>query len=236
MTSDSENLLVRFIVDGVEVEGAVQLSTQPAPRRFILPVLRQLTDSVVEIGTHRAGENGERISCQRGCDACCRQMVPIAASEAFGLAKTLQRMETAAGHRVLQRFEEASETLDQAGISDRLRRRRELSPAELDQLDRDYFTAQVACPFLEEGACVIHGERPLACREFLVTSDAVHCQRPDGGKVKRVEMPAKFSVALYETDRPGGWIPLILAREFVAQNNEESVRTGDALREVLSRV
>jgi hypothetical protein len=33
-----------------------------------------------------------------------------------------------------------------------------------------YFLQGVACPFLEAESCGIHPDRPLACREYLVTS------------------------------------------------------------------
>jgi Fe-S-cluster containining protein len=34
------------------------------------------------------------------------------------------------------------------------------------------------CPFLEDESCSIHPDRPLVCREYLVTSPAELCAGP----------------------------------------------------------
>ncbi len=235
MSLKTENIGIKLTVAGLELEGAFALPANPGPKRVILPVLQKLTDQVVQIAEAAASASGQTTACRKGCDACCRQMVPLAPTEAHGLAEALAALDAAAGQRVLARFERALEALGKKGILDRLRRRRNLTNQELAALDRDYFAAQVACPFLERRACMIHAARPLACREFLVSSDPRHCAAPGDGHVMRVELPAKPSVALCQSDG-GGWVPLILAREFTAQRRESSVHAAGAIRDVLGRL
>src|SRR5271170_2885278 len=151
--ADGIQVRVKLMVEGCEVDGAVEVPRGRTARRVLLPVLQRLTDTVVSIAERRVVEEGGRISCAKGCDACCRQMVPISATEAYGLAAVLEAMEVGRAQRILARFERGLEALDRAGVLERLMRRAELSGEEPAELDRDYFAAQVACPFLEKRAC-----------------------------------------------------------------------------------
>ncbi len=99
-----------------------------------------------------------------------------------------------------------------------------------------YFDQGIPCPFLEEESCSIYGERPLVCREYLVTSPAEHCARPRAETVKRVKMPLKVwtAVAAFDEVPPGArfirWVPLILAPEWAEAHPEEpAARPGPEL-------
>ena len=52
--------------------------------------------------------------------------------------------------------------------------------------ERAYFALGVACPFLVDGSCGIRPVRPLACREYLVTSDPAYCATREDGKIVRI--------------------------------------------------
>ena len=41
-----------------------------------------------------------------------------------------------------------------------------------------YFRLDQPCPLLFDGVCSVRDDRPLACREYLVISDPVHCSQP----------------------------------------------------------
>lgn len=223
-----QHVHLSLMVDGRQIEAAVPLPAGPSVRRVLLPVLQGLTDTVVAIAAE-----GKAVSCRKGCDACCRQMVPISPTEAFGIAAVIDGFSPERRAAMVRTFDAAVETLGEKGVLGRLRDRHKLSDEEQLQLDRDYFLAGVACPFLEAGACSIHPERPLACREFLVESDPVHCRNPHGDKVLQVPMPAKVSMALAGRDE-GGWVPLVLAREFVAGGGREAVGVpAEMLGEIL---
>jgi Fe-S-cluster containining protein len=164
-------------------------------------------------------------------------MVPLGAAEAFYLEQTIEAMDGRAAVGVKRRFERVMGELERVGLLERLRKREGLNPEQLSQLDRDYFAAQIACPFLVDRSCSIHARRPLACREFLVTSPARHCRDPDSGKVREIRMPAKVSKALWETGGSGGWLPLALAREFAATHQEDSIDdAAAAVQDVLENL
>jgi hypothetical protein len=52
----------------------------------LLPGAQALANKVAELGEARARSAGLKISCTKGCGACCRQMVPISPTEARHLA------------------------------------------------------------------------------------------------------------------------------------------------------
>ena len=169
----------------------------------------------------QAESAGEKVSCRKGCDACCRQMVPIAPVEAFALAAHLDALPPGTAAPVLERFDQAVEALDEKGLLEPLRRRHALSVSAMRAVDRAYFAAQIACPFLEEGACTIHAVRPLACREYLVTSPASQCAAPEAERVRPLVLGAKLSRVLAKGQKE--WVPLALAREYVAHHREAQV-------------
>jgi Fe-S-cluster containining protein len=54
-----------------------------------------------------------------------------------------------------------------------------------------YAGLKIPCPFLSEGVCRIYEQRPLACREYFVTSPPEWC-RP-GGSNEPNTLPMPFS-------------------------------------------
>ena len=226
-------LRLKLLIDGHEVEAAVEVPGEPGPRQVILPILQRLTDVVVEVA-ERGYE--AKVSCQKGCDACCRQMVPISPTEAYALGALVEAMSAERAAGVLERFDRGRERLAELGVLGRLHDRHALTLEQQRELDRDYFGAGVACPFLEGRACGIYADRPLACREFLVVSPAEHCREPVAGKVEQLALGAKVSVALREQD--GEWLPLVLARDFVSGCSEEVLAESPAevLRGILGRL
>src|SRR5208282_696625 len=66
----------------------------------------------------------------------------------------------------------------------------------------------------EEESCSIHPVRPLICRQYLVTSDPVHCAGPSHENISRVPLAADVLNALMGIERADtgrkAWIPMIL--------------------------
>ncbi len=206
----------------IEVEAP---AGQTKPRR-LLPVFQKITNTIVDIAEKQLLEKGKTISCKAGCGACCRQLVPIAEMETFHLRDLVEEMPEPRQSEIKRRFNEALEKLYKAGLLEKLRNPFEISREERKSLGNDYFRLQIACPFLEEESCSIHQMRPLACREYLVTSPAENCARPQDN-IEGVDLPAKVSVAVYSLDsvQPANfykWTPLIIALEWAETHMEDS--------------
>ena len=106
----------------------------------------------------------------------------------------------------------------------------------------EYFHQGIPCPFLENESCSIHEERPISCREYLVTSPAEHCAKPKAGTVQCVPLGATVSKAVKSLGgKPSGrilpWVPLILADEWAESHEEEAMRPApELLRTFLERL
>jgi Fe-S-cluster containining protein len=216
----------------------LEISVPPGPTRVreLLPVFEGLTNAVVDCAVQDVEQQGLTISCEKGCGACCRQLVPISGAEAHHLALLVAAMPEPRRTQIRERFAEAIARVDAAGLFEPLRRPDGASGRELRPLGLTYFTLGIPCPFLEEESCSIHPDRPLACREYLVTSPAENCARPTPEGVQCVPMPAKISSAVRHLDKPSEppWIPLTLALEWSAANAESPpARTGPNLLQEL---
>jgi hypothetical protein len=105
-------------------------------------------------------------------------------------------------------------------------------------LGLDYFRLGIACPFLEDEACSIHPDRPLSCREYLVTSPAPNCQVPSAETIDMVTLDSYPSRALLKADVTNGWTPLVLALWFSAQAPppERNRSAPEILRDVIGQL
>jgi hypothetical protein len=144
---------------------------------------------------------------------------------------------------IRRRFAEARRRLQESGLLARLESADRPSGKELRPFGLEYFSQRIACPFLEDESCSIYADRPMACREYLVTSPAAHCADPTPERVRCVPMPGKVSNAVAQADRPASdraipWVPLILAPEWAETHAAEpGPRPGpEWLRAVFERL
>jgi Fe-S-cluster containining protein len=199
----------------------------PTQVRELLPLVQSLADAVVGAGVRTAEEGGETVSCKKGCGACCRQLVPVAEVEARRLRDLVEGLPEPRRSHVRARFAEARRRLEQAGLLEKLLRREQWAEDERQPVGLDYFRQGVPCPFLEEESCSIYRDRPVACREYLVTSPAENCARPSAESVRCVRLPLKVSGALNRMDpvppaaRFVRWVPLVLALEWADVHPDE---------------
>jgi Fe-S-cluster containining protein len=206
------------------LEGEVDLPNAPVTVEQMLPILHGIGSGLIQLTVQQVEAEGRAISCRAGCGACCRQIVPITEHEARALAELVLTMPEPRRTRVLLRFRDAVARLEEAGVRQRIEQLHLIPTREQRTgVGLDYFRLGVACPFLEDESCSIHEVRPMACREYLVTSDPVHCQDPAAQKVEGVELPGKPLQALAAFGDGSGeprflLVPLVLALQFAAAN------------------
>jgi len=189
---------LRLAVGDLRIAHPITVPDAVVPATAVLPALQGLVNAVVA-----AAEAGREISCRKGCGACCRQLVPISRTEGEALLALVEAMPTERREAVRARFAQAEAAIAKAGLAERgARSDREMSVA--------YFALAIACPFLEDESCSIHAERPLVCREYLVTSPAELCAGPAQEGVSPVAVP-KFSAAARKLqDEADDWFALAL--------------------------
>jgi Fe-S-cluster containining protein len=200
--------------ESLSVSGALPLGKCAV--REMLPLLLGLGEGIVAAAVRQIPA-GRAVSCGPGCGACCRQLVPISLSEAdFLIHQVLPNLKKSHRKRVTQRIADAAASLLQAGLLDKLRQLPlETDPERRQAVGLRYFLQRLPCPFLENESCSIHPQRPLACREYLVSSAPSRCAQPDHGGVLAVPLPQKPSHALIQLDATAtgsaGWQTMITA-------------------------
>jgi Fe-S-cluster containining protein len=169
-----------------------------------------------------AAEMGKAISCRKGCGACCRQLVPVSRTEGERLLRIVEAMPAERREVLKARFAAAESSIEAAGLKERRGRSdRELSTT--------YFAMAVPCPFLEDESCSIHPERPLVCREYLVTSPAELCAGPTQEGVTPVAVPKVSLAARGLQDDKDDWFPLAMLMAWARTRPRRTVkRTGPA--------
>lgn len=126
------------------------------------------------------------VSCGKGCAACCREVIPLSPPEALLLSQTHGRLEWARRAEAEERFGRNTEVLENSGF------------VQASLIDRaaDVYALRLPCPYLEDEACGIHPERPLACREHLALSPAAWCAGFPDTSIRMVDLPAAVGEAL----------------------------------------
>jgi Fe-S-cluster containining protein len=231
--SDLRTATVRLAGEGWEMRFRLTVPAGPTTRRRMLPVLQEMTNAVVDAAVQMAEGEGRTVSCRKGCGACCRQLVPLSPTDARRVAELVEEMPGPRRAAVRARFAEARRRLQEAGLLEKLRHTGDWAEGEVRETGLAYFRLGIPCPFLEEESCSIHPDRPLPCREYLVTSPAEECTRPTAETVRCVPLPIKVSRAALRLDdpEPGArhvpWVPLALAPDWAADHPEgPAERTG----------
>jgi Fe-S-cluster containining protein len=226
---DRDSFNLEFTAFGRTIEATVSVPREDLRMTDLLPLLFSFSNALVMIGEDVARAAGKPVSCRAGCGACCRQLVPVSEPEALHLAELVRALPPERATLVRERFRAALETLC-AGLAGRLR-----DPDANKTLDQrrelglEYFRAGVPCPFLENESCSIYEQRPLSCREYLVSSPAENCKRPTAETIWMVPVPAKLSELLYCFGDGAGndrsrWVPLVLALEWAEEQKAEPPR------------
>lgn len=238
----SVNIAVELQAPDWKLKTTIAAPTGPMRLIQLLPMANGLSDAVTRMAEQALEKQGEKISCRKGCAACCRSMVPISQVEARRVRELVESLPEAQRSQIKARFAEALGRLEQAGLLDKLRNREQWTDAENRKVQPQYFLQGIACPFLEDESCSIYRDRPASCREFLVTSPAENCSAPTNEDVRIVKLPFRVMSALARFDAPTGahirWVPLVLALEWAAEHPDETVaRPGPELvRELFEHV
>ncbi|TPW13967.1 MAG: hypothetical protein FD129_1168 [bacterium] len=93
------------------------------------------------------------------------------------------------------RFEAIDSALDERAMIEPLLDMR-VGGDPFRSLNVAYFEMKMACPFLIDESCSIHPDRPVACREYSVTSDPRFCANPFEPGIEKVPMPLPLSASL----------------------------------------
>lgn len=220
---------VQLKVLGQPIDAEVPMPPAMVRIDAVLPLLRQLDDKAVDLAVAKTeNETGERVSCSKGCSACCRsQPVPVTPPEAYALWLLVSQLPEPRQTEIRNQFAVNVAALRAAGLVDRyLDRPRTLRVEDAIPIARAYFALGLDCPFLSDHACSIYTERPFVCRQYLVTSPVAMCSNPFDEPVRGVPTAVRFAHAMLDTGEAflkisQETIPLALALEYVEMHKAE---------------
>jgi Fe-S-cluster containining protein len=230
--------VVELTVADATIRARLTVPAGPTLTSELLPACRELSGALVAIAADQVRERGETVSCRAGCAACCRHVVPLSEPEARALVALVERMDEPRRTEVMSRFEAGRKRLEESCLPVKL----DEVCDSMDDVQRyavEYLRLGIPCPFLENENCSIYPDRPLICREYLVTSPAANCARPSADTIRMVPMPARISAALIRVglapeEKRTRWVPLLFAPEWVAGHPVEQCElTGPELLEQL---
>ncbi len=193
-----------------------------------VPLMQALCDKIVDQACAAALKSGGRVTCSKGCGACCRQVIPVAIPEALFLMEHIESMEPGRREIITRRLSGALEACRREGLCDAL------LTASSDQAAigaaQEYFNRGIICPFLEEGACSIHPVRPFACREFNALTSPQWCDDPFRNRVRRVQVVPKITTVMARfAAKVLGERPVVLPMVMIASAETTSASWNEPL-------
>ena len=202
----------------------------------IAPLARTLSAKLVTTTLDRLRAEGKNVPCRKGCSACCHYLVPLSVPEVFRLAEDLSAMPASESGNLMRSSLDTART-----ILDRMPA--DFTMAESAQADESVRSKQLgdwyarlglACPFLSDDLCVLYEQRPIACREHMVTSSARSCDLKSTDEQDVVKMPVsvleclgRLTAELEQADVEAVMLPLALP--WAQENIERSERTWPAV-------
>ena len=241
---DSVTIQVDLATPEWKMRTTVTVPAGPTRLRQMLPLVQALSDRVVDATSQAVEAHGHKISCRKGCGACCRHLVAISETESRHIRDLVEKLPEPRRSEIRNRFAQARQRLQDDGLLKSLLCPEEWTDKKYLSTANRYFQLQIPCPFLEDESCSIHSERPITCREYLVTSPAENCSHPTPETIQRVRLPVRIFNAIAQFEVPASrpflesWVPLILAPEWADSHpDQSSSRPGpELLRELLEHM
>jgi Fe-S-cluster containining protein len=213
---------------GVRKLISIQIFEPFARLSDLVPLARGVCDDMVCEALDRAASPGKVIPCRAGCSTCCNYLVPLSIPEVIHLYEEIQSLPPERCYGFFSNSLEAARQLLGCGESG--------VPGEestLDHLGQWYCQRNIPCPFLEKDLCAIYDQRPLACREHLVTTPAQWCHPGLADRAHKLELQVsvleclgRVTAHLEGTPVEAVMLPLMLP--WIQENDERVHRKWSA--------
>jgi len=139
--------------------------------------LYRSVDGLLDSFRNRSAAEGKPVACKRGCHWCCYQAV------------------FAATHELLFIREYVVNSFSGDQQEEFYKRSRRKAGMTLKKPVRELSRVREACPFLDQGNCLIYEARPMACRIYL-SSSVESCEREFRDPGNREHIPELFRFPL----------------------------------------
>jgi len=226
-----------------ELQAEISVPTSFIPVSDIVPLMRSLGEQALSLEEEKQRLAGKPISCQKGCAACCRPLVPVSPPEAFALKYMIDQLPAHQQDQIFSRLAATKNKLEETGLFGKLvqlsETRTQLSDEDMEPINQAYYAQRLPCFFLENEVCSIYEFRPAACRELLVTSPSELCQDLAKNPVTPLPVPFRIVTVLSLmwaelTKGPARLIPLPVALDWADRHAKENKahQTGENILQI----
>jgi len=202
----------------------------------IVPLARTLSTKLALAVLKQLGKEEKFVPCCKGCSACCNYLIPLSVPEAFRMRQEILAMPANRGRSILRACLAAAERIvdDRPGNFDLHSLTEIFSPNQVSQISKWYAGLKLQCPFLSDGLCTIYKQRPIACREHIVTGSALLCEAEGINEPQVVRMPVSIleGLAQLASELEGMSVEAImlpLALPWTEENLQRDQRTWPAV-------
>lgn len=144
-------------------------------------------------------EFGLKCTCEKGCAACCRQLIALSMSECLAIKPYIENLPKDERENLKKRILEQCDILGEHGITNKA-----INTIRNEKLlQEQYFKLGMPCVFLdEENNCQIYKVRPSLCWSYRNYGDKAECEK-------------KYDVA--STIKYGDWEHRVFERILIAR-------------------
>jgi len=165
----------------------------------IVPMASTISDRITGAVIDKFQSDGFQISCKKGCSSCCSYLVPLSIPEVFQLEEIILAKGKSKSRQLMRNCLLAARSILKHKPPEILScgagGRPEQGPVDINAVADWYSNLKIKCPFLLNGTCMVYEQRPLVCREHLVTVLPRLCEEKDG-IARALDMPIRVSTAL----------------------------------------
>ncbi len=215
----------------------LRINVAPVQARLseMAPLARAISTKLALATLERLRESGKSIPCCKGCSACCSYLIPLSVPEAFCMAEELFAMPPEEGRTLLQSSLDTARTILEQMPEDF---NTDEPPTDggirSSQLGAWYAGLRLRCPFLVDNLCTTYDQRPIACREHVVTGSVASCNIEGTEEPVVTKMPVsvleclgRLAAELEQSEVEAIMLPLALP--WAQENTERSNRTWSAV-------
>lgn len=186
-------------VFGKELDFAINVTGREAALSDIVPAARKISNKITNAIVQGLNEDDINVPCRKGCCSCCSSLIPMPVPEVFRMREELLSMPNKSSNRILRRsINSAVRILKKTNRSEYLKDFSKPGKNNVNDLNKWYGELHEVCPLLSGGVCLLYEQRPIACREHIVTGTADLCRQDKLSKPNVVSMRVSVVEALGE--------------------------------------
>lgn len=115
-----------------------------------------------------------KCTCEKGCSACCRQLIALSMSECVAIKPYIENLPKGEKDELKKKVLEQCDILTRHNITNK-----EINIARNEKILQDkYFKLSMPCVFLdEENSCLIYNVRPSLCWSYRNYGNKMECEK-----------------------------------------------------------